>query len=136
MVFINLFTAVKFKFHAISQNIFTAAKRYYLSNFSVQSKLNSLCFGCLGESSQMEEEQAFSISAKSVNEEDQVQNVSTVLEAQELKRSKRRLKQLGGEGSAVGFDLKAVTTKQKLSIKSVGVSGTKTFLELVLHGGV
>ncbi|EXB93956.1 Apurinic endonuclease-redox protein [Morus notabilis] len=78
-----------------------------------------------GESSQIEEEQAFSISAKSVYEEDQVQNVSTVLEAQELKRSKRRLKQSGGEGSAVGFNLKAVTTKQKLSIKSVGVSGGK-----------
>lgn len=99
---------------------------------SLQSKLKFLSFACLGEISQIEEEQAFSISAKSVlaesetktlYEEEQVQNASTLSKVTELKRSKRRLKQSGGEGNSVEFDLKAVTTKQKLSVKSVEVSG-------------
>lgn len=87
-----------------------------------------------GEISQIEEEQAFSISAKSVlaesetktlYEEEQVQNASTLSKVTELKRSKRRLKQSGGEGNSVEFDLEAVMTKQKLSVKSVEVSGGK-----------
>ncbi|GMN55452.1 hypothetical protein TIFTF001_024577 [Ficus carica] len=87
-----------------------------------------------GEISLIEEEQAFSISAKSVlaesetktlYKEEQVRNASTLSKVTELKRSKRRLKQSGGEGNSVEFDLKAVTTKQKLSVKSVEVSGGK-----------
>ena len=71
--------------------------------------------------------------AENLDEEDQVQNVSTVSEVREVKRSKRSLKQSEIDANAVKFDLKSVSTKQKLSLKSVEVSGDLSMVEFLFR---
>ncbi|KAM3690986.1 hypothetical protein ACB094_09G161200 [Castanea mollissima] len=62
---------------------------------------------------------------KNLSEEEHVENVNTDLEVPSLPRHKGRIKKSVAEGNAVKVDAKMVTTKQKLSIKSDGVSGGK-----------
>ncbi|KAK7846718.1 dna-(apurinic or apyrimidinic site) lyase [Quercus suber] len=62
---------------------------------------------------------------KNLSEEEHVENVNTDLEVPSFPRHKGRIKKSVAEGNAVKVDAKMVAMKQKLSIKSDGVSGGK-----------
>uniref|UniRef100_A0A2N9J4N7 SAP domain-containing protein n=1 Tax=Fagus sylvatica TaxID=28930 RepID=A0A2N9J4N7_FAGSY len=87
-----------------------------------------------GENSLVVGEQVSSISSenksikskvKDLSDEEPVEDVNTDLEVPALPRPKGRVKKSVAEGNTVKVDTKMVTVKQKLSIKSDGVSGGK-----------
>ena len=65
---------------------------------------------------------------KNLSEEEHVENVNTDLEVPSLPRQKGRIKKSVAEGNAVKVNAKMVAMKQKLSIKSDGVSGAVEFI--------
>ena len=76
---------------------------------------------------------------KDLSDEEPVEDVNTDLEVPALPQPKGRVKKSVAEGNTVKVDTKMVTVKQKLSIKSDGVSGAVEFIDfffllnLVMH---